>query len=930
MAEMTPELWRRIAGVMEVTLELERPLRQVYLASIQAQEPAVADNVRSLLISLNEIDAADPDATEPSGQSRKDDADRIGPYRILSVLGQGGMGTVFLAEQREESLQRKVAIKLIHDRYAVAAARQRFLAERQILAHLEHSNIARMYDAGTTPDGRPYLVIEAIEGLPLDQYCDENELSIPGRLRLLREVCHAVSYAHSHLVVHRDIKPSNILVTADGEPKLLDFGIAKILDRDVFGLDSEELTRTSEQPMTPSYASPEQIQGLPITTATDIFALGALLYKLLTGKTPFRYPARTPEVMQAVQASPLAAPSQAVLDDTETAPAAIADHTAVLKGDLDNIVLKALAREGDEGYRSAQELSEDLTRYLDGLPVLATRGSTFYKARKFVRRNRWPVTLAALLLISLVTGLMVTSRQAEEIRQQRDQVFAEKEKVEFEKERSDEVNQFLIEIFENASPDNKTSQDATVRELLDRAVESIDNSFNRQPLTKARLRHVIGDIYFVGLAGSEARVLLTQALEERRQLLPEGHEEIVSNLISLARPLIHTSRYDEAEAVLDEAFSFREGTRSKDEVDILIHKAELSIRKSRLIETQRLATAALEIAETAEGIPLATQAAAASSLMLAFYQQGQTQSALVPAAKALAISRQLFGEVHPETSAHLANLGTMKANLGQYQEAKELLTEALEIDRQLMGDSITVTITMMNLGLMHRELGELDEAIAMLEEVVANFKRLNNNPRASNVARALSTLAAVHFDAEEFEKARDLTAEAIEIYDEKNKMALRLVRPLQLFARILDNLGEHQQAIAAFDRSIGIIMALPEEERSLVSRRRNLALSWLGSANIERRAGRFDLARNRLEKAAEFSRQSSEDDWNTNLANYRTQSLLFLDRPDEAMPLIERLVAEGFRSNEYRIFCRERAFDHHCDRVKPLLESPDPQDADSP
>ncbi|MEO1088256.1 MAG: serine/threonine-protein kinase, partial [Acidobacteriota bacterium] len=281
---LTPEKWRRMASVMEVTLELEPSLRQVYLASIGGESPELERDVRSLLHSFSQV------IDERGAAPAKSDSDRIGPYRLLRVLGRGGMGTVFLAEREEEGLRRQVALKVLHDRVGLSVARQRFLAERRILANLRHPNIARMYDAGSTADGRPYLVMELVEGLPIDRYCDERQLSILERIQLFRQVCDAVAFAHRNLVVHRDLKPSNILITADGEPRLLDFGIAKILEGGDFGAYETPNTLSSERPMTPSYASPEQIHGRPITTATDVFALGTILYKLLSGRLPYRYP----------------------------------------------------------------------------------------------------------------------------------------------------------------------------------------------------------------------------------------------------------------------------------------------------------------------------------------------------------------------------------------------------------------------------------------------------------------------------------------------------------------------------------------------------------------------------------------------------------------------------------------------------------------
>ena len=342
---------------------------------------------------------------------------RIGVYQIEAEIGHGGMGEVYRAVRADGQYKKEVAIKLVRGGYDTTAVLERFLHERQILASLDHPNIARLYDGGTTQEGLPFLVMELIEGTPIDQYCEEHELAVNERLKLFRQICAAVQFAHQRLVIHRDIKPSNILVTADGIPKLLDFGIAKILD------PAAKAETTILRPMTPEYASPEQVRGETITTATDVYSLGVVLYRLLTGHSPYPESTRTPlEFARVICDLEPTKPSSAVAR-LSPAPATPQAHGAAraktstrqqrrLKGDLDNIVLKALREEPSRRYASVEQFAEDIRRHLDGLPVTATRGSWTYRTKKFVRRHRVAAISASVVLIAILAGVVSTVREA--------------------------------------------------------------------------------------------------------------------------------------------------------------------------------------------------------------------------------------------------------------------------------------------------------------------------------------------------------------------------------------------------------------------------------------------------------------------------------------------------------------------------------------
>lgn len=364
---------------------------------------------------------------------------QIDSYKLVKQIGQGGMGAVYLASRSDESFDKQVAIKLIKRGMDTNAVLKRFVMERQILANLEHANIASLLDGGSTEDGLPYLVMEYVEGVPVTKYCYVHNLDTRERLFLFQMICSAVSYAHTNLVVHRDIKPSNILVTEDGTPKLLDFGIAKLLHPD-WSVDSADATETMFHVMTPEYASPEQIRGLPVSTASDVYSLGVVLYEMLTGERPYKIESRSPEeIAKIVLTGEPVRPSSVIsrpdrdrvgrTDETEViktadeksrAKARPLPDSRSLKGDLDNIILKALRKEPERRYATVQEFSEDIRRYLSGLPVTATADSTSYRLSKFVKRHRTGVAASLLVSLTLIAATAVTGWQAVAARRERD------------------------------------------------------------------------------------------------------------------------------------------------------------------------------------------------------------------------------------------------------------------------------------------------------------------------------------------------------------------------------------------------------------------------------------------------------------------------------------------------------------------------------
>ena len=426
---MTAEEWRRVKEVLHATLDTPPESRSAWLAQACRNDPQIRAEVESLLASHEQAGAflQTPALGQPEMPVEKPSpGERLGVYLIVQKIGEGGMGVVYQAIRDDDQFRKLVAIKIVKRGMDTDHILHRFQNERQILAHFDHPHIARVLDGGATPDGRPYVVMEFVAGEPIDEYCDRMRLGVRARLHLFRKVCAAVEYAHRNLVVHRDLKPRNILVTAEGEPKLLDFGIAKLLS------DDRDNTVTGMRLMTPDYASPEQMRGGPIATTSDVYSLGVLLYELLTGRRPYTLKSRAPEdVTQTIcQAEPLKPSTAISRRDLGTAPGGT--HTVTLTpeivsdvrsarpeklrrqlaGDLDNIVLMALRKEASRRYASVEQFSADIVRHLEGMPVLARKSTVLYRTRKFLQRHRAGAAAAALVFLSLVAGVVVSTWQA--------------------------------------------------------------------------------------------------------------------------------------------------------------------------------------------------------------------------------------------------------------------------------------------------------------------------------------------------------------------------------------------------------------------------------------------------------------------------------------------------------------------------------------
>jgi serine/threonine protein kinase/Tfp pilus assembly protein PilF len=642
----------------------------------------------------------------------------IDAWKLILRLGGGGMGEVYLAERRDDYSQR-VAIKLVRPDLVSTAIRTRLRAERQILARLSHANIARLLDGGTTPEGIPYLVMEYIEGLPIDAYCDQHKLSIEARLGLIRQVCSAVHAAHQNLVVHRDLKPSNILVTAEGIPKLLDFGIAKLLDVKQTS-HTLAMTQADVRLMTPDHASPEQVRGEAITTASDVYVLGVLMYELLGGRRPFRIRTlRVADIERAICSEDPTPPSVALDPRRGVIPAPSAEEIAAarsttvrrlkrdLRGDLDNIVLLAMRKEPERRYSSAEQLSADIGRHLDGEPVIARPDSWGYRASKFVGRYTLAVSLSgaiALLLVAFSVSLYLQNQQVE-----RERAVSEQER-----ERYKEVARFLVGLFKLSDPAEARGRNVSAREILDRGAERVSRDLKSQPQTQATLMEAIGRVYLQLGSNDLARPQIEGSLERRRMLLKGDHAEMASSLVAAGELEFLAGHYDTAERFYRDALAMYERLYGHDNLDVadtVQRLGQVLKVKGQTREAKQAFEDSLYLFTTLEGSETASVSSVLNELAQLETQENRYDEAEKLLRRTLAIEEKLLGVDAPQVIYSRHNLADALRQQGRLAEARPIYEQSLAQLRKVMGDRHPATIDALgNFGRFLQESGELDEA----------------------------------------------------------------------------------------------------------------------------------------------------------------------------------------------------------------------------
>jgi serine/threonine-protein kinase len=716
----------RIDALFEQALELEGVAREQFLDRVTDGDTPLRNELETLLRLATEpaphFDALIGDSRwQAFAEELPPSAPRqIGAWRLLRELGSGGMGSVYLAERISDDFKQRGALKLIRPMMDSEEFEWRFAQERQILATLTHSGIARLLDGGRDADGRTYLVMEYAEGLPLDRYCDEHRLTIEQRLALFADIGETVAHAHQHLVVHRDLKPANILVTSEGAVKLLDFGIAKVL---AAADDAESpMTRTAVRIFTPEYAAPEQVLGQPVATAADIYQLGLLLYELLTGQRAQPIENVSPATLERVVCQ-LEPPRPSVRAAAATAEAAAARHTSPaalqrkLRGDLDNIVLKALRKSPERRYASAAELVDDIKRWQQGRPVRARPETFGYRTSKFVRRHPFGVTGAAAAVVMLVAYAVTVTLQFDTIAHERDRARAEATKAQ-------QVKALVLRLFEGADPQQSGGAQLTARELLDRGWAGIESELPNQPEVQVELLDTVGEAYRQLGLYERAQPLFDDALETATPLAAEYPLLLARALRSRGRLHSDLGAYDKAEEQLQSAWDRYRRIRGSPDAELATTLSDLGALKFRMSD--------LDAAER--------------------YHRD-----------ALAMRRQLFEEEHVDVADSLDKLGTVLRHQGDYAGAEPLLSQALALRRRLLpATHPKLADSLSNLALTRVNLGEYDSADALYQEAQA-VTRQSRGERHPQVAIVMNNHALLLQARREFPAAERLLREALSI-----------------------------------------------------------------------------------------------------------------------------------------------------------------------
>jgi serine/threonine-protein kinase len=737
---------------------------------------------------------------------------RIGQYRVLRTLGVGGMGEVFLAERADTEFEQQVAIKVVHGGTGSRGVQSRLKIERQILAQLDHPNIAHLLDGGSLPDGTAYIVMEYVDGVPIDAYCDANRLDIAARLRLFQTVCAAVHYAHQNLIVHRDLKPSNILVTAGGVPKLLDFGIAKLLDERQAGHHTLAVTHADIRVMTPDHASPEQVQGRVITTSSDVYVLGVLLYKLLAGTGPFVIPSmRLTDIERAICEKDPPLPSHAI-DDADVSAAGIAEARSTtigrlrraLRGDLDNIVLMAMRKEPERRYGSSQQMAGDIQRYLDGKPVIARRDTLPYRSAKFVRRHWLPVAAGASVVFLILAFATTTYVQSARIAAERDRVAEQRALAERERTRAEEVSGFLVNLFKLSDPQENRGNQVTARELLDSGAKRLQAGLADQPATKAALLATVGAVYDSLGQYKEALPILTESLT----LQPPSHDRSrITTLLELGRAHWNAGDLAGAEAPLQEALHLSQsdfGAASQETGRALWALGVLRYQQGRFVDAKELYNRGLNILESAAA-PAPDVSAVLDDLAQVYVSQQQWPLAKQTYERALQVDRRALGDDHPRVAMRMNNLAVVAQNLGDLKLAESMFLDAIRRDERAYGDQHPETgAARGNYGLLLQREGRLAEAEPLLRSALDVELKLYG-PDNYNTAYARVSLAMLLHEQGNLPAAEAEFRQALAVYDTALPADHQYrAAALMHFARLLVERGNAAEALALSDESIKI------------------------------------------------------------------------------------------------------------------------------
>ena len=919
----------KVDRLLDEALELPASERSAFLDEACAHEPEIRRQVEELL-ELETKANSFMSTTQPLAQEVESAIDRLererspkrgfGPYRVVREIGQGGMGRVYLAERADGQFHRRVAIKVIRGSTDSDEIQKRFEQERRILAGLQHPNIAQLLDSGVTVDGLPYFVMEYVEGEPIDVYCDKRKLNLGQRLKLFEDVCAALQYAHQNLVVHRDIKPNNILVKADGQIKLLDFGIAKILNSHLRPVI--DLTRTGQTFLTPECASPEQVLGAPITTASDIYALGNLLYFLLAGRWPISVQGSSPhQWIQAIAHSEPRSLAKALAE--HPAPQTLAENRSTtlghlrkeLGGDLDCILMKALRKETSHRYVGVGAFLDDLINYRTGMPVRARAGNWRYRALKFSKRHLLEIAFLATIAalgFALIVSTTIQSTVAER-----------------ERDKAERVSAFLQEMLRSVDP-GKLGRDIKVAEFLDRAALTVDDELAGQPETHGVILRVLGETYHALGRYDRAKDLFTRALFVQRGYHGDRHPEVLATLNRMAMVLERLGKLREAEKVSREAMAhhpvpekwssqrftasqtlgkilmnegrYLEATRILEPLprqarirygpldpltlDLTRSYAAILVERSKLDEAESIYREIRAKANRIWGPEHPKTLAITAELSRFLVKKGAYDEAEELSRDNVAVFAKILGETHPDALATKADLVSVLHAQGKWTEALELISETKQTTSEVLGADHPLSLSLeTDRARVLESHGKFAEAESIYRAVLTTFNQTHgpNHPTVFQISRYMAIAIMQQGRFEEAEQVFRETLAKPGAKDVEHPDILGLANDL---ATVLEKQGRFEESEQIHRQTLkkcGVLLG--ESHPFTLESMGNLAAALMGQ-------GRYQEAEALQRKIIEGERETIGEDhpsFITTLNNLAV-TLNHLDKRDEAIPLLRKVM----------------------------------------
>jgi eukaryotic-like serine/threonine-protein kinase len=853
---------QREAAIARGALQLPPEQRDNYIKAACGGDVTLEERVRALSIARAQA-AAPPAAASPSTRGTimvsvapsEQPGDRIGPYKILQLIGEGGCGMVYMAEQ-EQPVRRRVALKVIKLGMDTREVIGRFEAERQALALMDHTNIARVLDAGATDKGRPFFVMELVRGIKITDYCDQNNLATSERLELFTQVCRAIQHAHQKGIIHRDIKPSNILVTLhDGVPvpKVIDFGIAKAMDQRL--TDKTVFTKFEQFIGTPAYMSPEQAEmsGLDIDTRSDIYSLGVLLYELLTSRTPFDQKELLAAGLDAMRRlirekeppKPSTRLSTMLQGDLTTvakqrhAPPPKLIH--IVKGDLDWIVMKALEKDRTRRYETASGLAADVQHFLTNEPVVARPPSTLYRVQKLVRRNRLAFAAAGAVSASILIGLVLSTWLF--LREKEARRLAMREA-----KHSQQVALFLEDMLKGVGPSVALGRDTTLlKEILDKTVQRVTTDLKDQPEVQAEICNTIGEVYRALGQLKKAEGLHREARTLQGRPVGGKRADVATSLSDLAFVLRDQGKLAEAESLQREALALRRKLYGNEhpEVALSLNNLALVLRsQSKPAEAERLHREALAMQKKLLGDEDVAVASSLNNLAFALRDQGKLAEAEKCFRESLAMQKKLLGANHPGVAITTDNLAFVLRDEAKLDEAETLVRQSLAMQRKLFSEEHpSVATAMNNLALVLAARGNYPEAVELHRKALALRRKLLGAEHPE-VASSLDNLALALRKQKQLAEAESLEREALamrkRLFGEEH---LALASSLNNLALILHDQGKLAEAEASFQESLAM------QKRLLGGENPSVATSLNNLGDVQRDEGKLSDAETAIREA---------------------------------------------------------------------------------